>query len=49
MNAQAQGDLEALQSFDRRTLRVHLGANAEQGIQTMLAALATAPLSVQEA
>lgn len=48
-NAQAQGDLEALQQNDRRTLRVHLGADAEQGIKTMLAALATAPLSVQEA
>ncbi|GAB2477108.1 glucose-6-phosphate isomerase [Hymenobacter qilianensis] len=48
-NAQAQGDLEALQQNDRRTLRVHLGSDAGQGIKTMLAALATAPLSVQEA
>jgi hypothetical protein len=39
-NAQAQGDLEALQSFGRRTLRIHLGADAEQGLKTVLAALA---------
>jgi len=38
-NAQALGDLEALQSYHRRTLRVHLGANAEQGLRTLLAAL----------
>ncbi|GAA4365079.1 hypothetical protein GCM10023185_35100 [Hymenobacter saemangeumensis] len=38
-NAQAQGDLEALHSFNRRTLRIHLGADAEQGLQTVLAAL----------
>lgn len=35
-NAQAQGDLEALQSYDRRTLRVHLGADAEQGLRRLL-------------
>ena len=38
-NAQAQGDLEALHSYDRRTLHVHLGANAEEGLKTLLAAL----------
>ena|GEM_PF-2594145 len=38
-NAQAQGDLEALPSYHRRTLRVHLGADAEQGLRTLLDAL----------
>ncbi|GAB2941029.1 hypothetical protein GCM10027048_01820 [Hymenobacter coalescens] len=38
-NAQAQGDLEALRSYDRRTLRVHLGADALQGVRTLTAAL----------
>ncbi|MFC7666892.1 hypothetical protein ACFQT0_05275 [Hymenobacter humi] len=38
-NAQALGDLEALQSYHRRTLRVHLGSDAEKGLRTMLAAL----------
>ena len=38
-NAQAQGDLEALHSYHRRTLRVHLGADAEKGLKKMLAAL----------
>ncbi|AYA37583.1 hypothetical protein D3Y59_11305 [Hymenobacter oligotrophus] len=38
-NAQAQGDLEALQNYNRRTLRVHLGNDAEQGLRTVLAAL----------
>ena len=38
-NAQALGDLEALQSYNRRTLRVHLGSDAEKGLKTMLAAL----------
>ena len=38
-NAQALGDLEALHSYQRRTLRVNLGANAEQGLKTLLAAL----------
>ncbi|SFQ24146.1 bifunctional transaldolase/phosoglucose isomerase [Hymenobacter arizonensis] len=41
-NAQALGDLEALHSYNRRTLRVHLGADAEKGLRTMLAALPTA-------
>ncbi|MCC3154401.1 bifunctional transaldolase/phosoglucose isomerase [Hymenobacter sp. BT770] len=38
-NAQALGDLEALQSYNRRTLRVHLGKDAEAGLKAMLAAL----------
>ncbi|UYZ57899.1 hypothetical protein [Hymenobacter latericus] len=38
-NAQAQGDLEALQSYNRRTLRIHLGNDAEQGLRTVLAAM----------
>jgi len=38
-NAQALGDLEALHGYHRRTLRVHLGADAEQGLRTLLAAL----------
>lgn len=38
-NAQALGDLEALHSYHRRTLRVHLGADAAQGLRTLLAAL----------
>jgi transaldolase/glucose-6-phosphate isomerase len=38
-NAQALGDLEALHSYNRRTLRVHLGSDAEKGLRTMLAAL----------
>ena len=38
-NAQALGDLEALQSYDRRTLRINLGNDAEQGLKTLLAAL----------
>ena len=38
-NAQALGDLEALQGYHRRTLRVHLGSNAERGLKTLLAAL----------
>ena len=38
-NAQALGDLEALQNYHRRTLRVHLGSDAEQGLKTLLAAL----------
>jgi len=38
-NAQALGDLEALHSYHRRTLRVHLGNDAEKGLRTMLAAL----------
>lgn len=38
-NAQAQGDLEALRSYDRRTLRVDLGADALAGVQALTAAL----------
>ncbi|GAB3835682.1 glucose-6-phosphate isomerase [Hymenobacter jeollabukensis] len=38
-NAQAQGDLEALRSYDRRTLRVDLGANALEGVKKLTAAL----------
>ncbi|OON66954.1 hypothetical protein [Hymenobacter sp. CRA2] len=38
-DAQAQGDLEALRSYDRRTLRVHLGANALEGVRKLTAAL----------
>ncbi|KUG08112.1 hypothetical protein [Solirubrum puertoriconensis] len=41
-NAQAQGDLEALQNYNRRTLRIHLGNDAEQGLHTVLAALGAA-------
>ena len=41
-NAQAQGDLEALHKYDRRTLHLHLGPNPEQGLQSVLAALPTA-------
>lgn len=41
-NAQAQGDLTALRDYDRRTLRVHLSGNAEQGLQTLLDALKAA-------
>ncbi|KAA9339225.1 transaldolase [Hymenobacter busanensis] len=40
-NAQAQGDLEALHHNGRRTLRVHLGADAAQGLQTLLALVPT--------
>ncbi|QJX48931.1 bifunctional transaldolase/phosoglucose isomerase [Hymenobacter taeanensis] len=35
-NAQAQGDLQALRDYDRRTLRVDLGANPEQGVQKLI-------------
>jgi hypothetical protein len=48
-NAQAQGDLEALRNYDRRTLHVHLGADAAQGLQTLLQALKAASLSAVEA
>lgn len=37
--AQAQGDLEALHNYDRRTLHVHLGQDAEAGLKTLLGAL----------
>jgi transaldolase/glucose-6-phosphate isomerase len=39
-NAQAAGDLQALKDYNRRTLRVHLGADAESALQGVLAALA---------
>ena len=39
-NAQAAGDLQALKDYSRRTLRVHLGADAESALQGVLAALA---------
>ncbi|MBF9223678.1 bifunctional transaldolase/phosoglucose isomerase [Hymenobacter ruricola] len=39
-NAQALGDLQALHDNNRRTLRVHLGQDAEAGLKAMLAALA---------
>lgn len=38
-DAQAQGDLEALRSADRRTLRVHLGADALAGVRKLTDAL----------
>lgn len=39
-NAQAAGDLKALQDYNRRTLRVHLGPAGEaQGVGTLLTAL----------
>ena len=39
-NAQAAGDLQALKDYNRRTLRVHLGKDVEQGLKAVLAALA---------
>jgi transaldolase/glucose-6-phosphate isomerase len=44
-NAQAAGDLQALHDYSRRTLRIHLGPDAEQGLRTVLAALQSAPLT----
>jgi transaldolase/glucose-6-phosphate isomerase len=38
-NAQALGDLQALHDNGRRTLRVHLGNDAEAGLKSLLAAL----------
>ncbi|MGI4869616.1 MAG: hypothetical protein ACRYFX_00385 [Janthinobacterium lividum] len=38
-NAQAQGDLQALQDNGRRTLHLHLGPDPEQALATVLAAL----------
>jgi transaldolase/glucose-6-phosphate isomerase len=38
-NAQALGDLQALHDNGRRTLRVHLGNDAEAGLKALLAAL----------
>ena len=40
-NAQALGDLQALHDNQRRTLRVNLGNDAEQGLKTLLAVLPT--------
>ncbi|GAA3993963.1 bifunctional transaldolase/phosoglucose isomerase [Hymenobacter fastidiosus] len=48
-NAQAAGDLQALRDYNRRTLRIHLGADAEQGLRTVLAALQAAPLAASKA
>ncbi len=39
LHAQAAGDLQALQDAGRRTLRIHLGADAEAGLRTVLAAV----------
>ncbi|MGI4832688.1 MAG: hypothetical protein ACRYFK_04425 [Janthinobacterium lividum] len=41
-NAQAQGDFETLLKYGRRALHIHLGANPEAGLQTVLAALKSA-------
>ncbi|WP_345221213.1 hypothetical protein [Hymenobacter koreensis] len=41
-NAQAAGDLQALHDYNRRTLRLHLGADAELGLRQVLAALPAA-------
>ena len=38
-NAQAQGDLQALKDNNRRTLHLHLGADPERALSTVLAAL----------
>jgi transaldolase/glucose-6-phosphate isomerase len=38
-NAQAQGDLETLQQYKRRTLHIDLGGNAEQTLPKVVAAL----------
>lgn len=46
-NAQAAGDLKALHDYDRRTLHIHLGDDAEQGLQTVLTALQAATLHVK--
>ncbi|UOQ54889.1 bifunctional transaldolase/phosoglucose isomerase [Hymenobacter cellulosivorans] len=48
-NAQAAGDLQALHDYNRRTLRIHLGDNAEQGLRTVLTALQSAPLTATQA
>jgi len=47
-NAQAAGDLQALHDYNRRTLHIHLGTDAEQGLRTVLAALQSAPLRGQQ-
>ncbi len=38
-SAQAQGDLEALQKYDRRALHVHFGADVLHGLRTLQTAL----------
>jgi transaldolase/glucose-6-phosphate isomerase len=38
-NAQAQGDLETLQQYKRRTLHIDLGSDAAQSLRSVLAAL----------
>ncbi|MCC2548698.1 bifunctional transaldolase/phosoglucose isomerase [Hymenobacter sp. BT175] len=48
-NAQAAGDLQALHDYNRRTLRIHLGTDAEQGLRTVLTALQSAPLAAAQA
>ncbi|WP_165370563.1 bifunctional transaldolase/phosoglucose isomerase [Hymenobacter persicinus] len=48
-NAQAAGDLQALHDYSRRTLRIHLGPDAEQGLRTVLAALQAQPLTASQA
>ncbi|TGE14222.1 bifunctional transaldolase/phosoglucose isomerase [Hymenobacter elongatus] len=48
-NAQAAGDLQALHDYNRRTLRIHLGNNAEQGLRTVLAALQSVTLAATPA
>ncbi len=40
VDAQAQGDLEALRMKDRKTLRIHLGADAVAGLDYFCAAVA---------
>ncbi|HYN48214.1 MAG TPA: hypothetical protein VER83_05060 [Candidatus Nanopelagicales bacterium] len=42
IDAQARGDLEALEAHDLPVLRVHLGADVEAGLAALDAALATA-------
>jgi hypothetical protein len=46
-NAQAAGDLQALHDYQRRTLHIHLGVDAERGMQTVLAALQATALQLQ--
>ncbi|MCR5886767.1 bifunctional transaldolase/phosoglucose isomerase [Hymenobacter sp. J193] len=40
-NAQAAGDLQALQDYNRRTLRIHFNGNPTQGVADLLAQLRT--------
>ncbi|TYZ14202.1 bifunctional transaldolase/phosoglucose isomerase [Hymenobacter lutimineralis] len=40
-NAQAAGDLQALQDYKRRTLRVHFSGNPTQGVAALLSQLRT--------